>query len=492
MTACQKDKHFLQFDTEEQEVWFENKGGDVLIPVNTNLDIYEFRFGESSWLNGKVTSEGIVLTADPNPSVENRKNTLRIVSMKYPELNKSISIIQEGVFLRILPESVPQIPLEGGELTVTIETNLDDWTYRIEDANWLSGTLNSNSIVLEATPYNDAFARVANLIIESPSFPSLNKAVNIIQKGTGGTGVYAAGSIIITGFLANPKGADAPAEDTAPPASDVNFFNPLRGDKKHSGPYEYIQCMALERINFEETPYALVTTRNGQHATSPLYAPVNANGWATGGNQSFKFNLTQGVVEKGEFFYVGGTSQALNGYENCTVVVNPKKWIRTIAYNNVGATGDGFGIRTDGLFSNLGEADLTVVGIALFEGTNVTSTTVPIDAVFYGRSQNLTEGNKNKIYHAANDWGYLIPKTDWYDPMDGVQPRFWQGTNIKYINNLPTAESEYTMLGGIIDSNKQWVIPREASFKSMMPCRPTTYTVADIESGVGVTQMIDQ
>ena len=81
-------------------------------------------------------------------------------------------------------------------------------------------------------------------------------------------------AIVITGMLADAKG------------SDTNN--------------EYIQFMALEEIDFAQTPYCVIACRNNK---------VNAKGWVQGSYVTYKFNLTSGRAAKGTFFYVGGVNK---------------------------------------------------------------------------------------------------------------------------------------------------------------------------------------
>src|SRR5205085_4449981 len=82
--------------------------------------------------------------------------------------------------------------------------------------------------------------------------------------------------VIITGYLVDPNGSDAN--------------------------YEYIQLMATKNINFATTNFSVVTTNNAG-ASTPTGFP--ANGWATGDLRTYKINLTSGVVQRGQYFYVG-------------------------------------------------------------------------------------------------------------------------------------------------------------------------------------------
>jgi hypothetical protein len=311
----------------------------------------------------------------------------------------------------------------------------------------------------------------------STTYP--DASAGALNATVGAARLYYDGTILITGFLSDPRGTDAPAT-----GAGATFPNPtMGGASTHAGPYEYVQFMALEDIDFSVTPYSVVICKV---LTTAAGAPT-ADGWAAGGTKTHKFNLTGGTVSRGEFFYVGGTAKALNGYNTCGIVdISSSKWIRTIAYNNPGATFDGFGNQTGGLMNNYNTANRSVDGIAVFEGTEVDKNSVPMDAIFFG----------NKIdnsFDAVNLYGYLIPYNDFYNPVNAEtsesQPMFGQGSNIKFINGPVNVDgSDYTMLGGELNANKQWIRPREATFKLMTPCQGITYSIADIESGPAVTQ----
>lgn len=223
-------------------------------------------------------------------------------------------------------------------------------------------------------------------------------------------------SVIITGFMADVKGGD--------------------------GNYEYMQFMATEFIDFSKTPYSVVVTNNAG-ATNPTGFPTL--GWATGSraatgsSRTFKFNLTSGTVNKGEFFYVGGAGKMINGSGSTSM--NGSKWIRAFDYTK--QDGDGFGLKTTGLFANSGNAS----GFAIFKGTLVDGDTDPVDVVFIGSGGSL--------YSAAAQQGYRIANTDFYDKVDVLSdnltptPFYRSGNNM--INFIYTEADigYFNKLGGV-------------------------------------------
>lgn len=200
---------------------------------------------------------------------------------------------------------------------------------------------------------------------------------------------------------------------------------------------EYIQLLATRDIDFSVTPFSVVT-----HNTNSAYLPtgVPLNGWATTGRRSYKFNLTSGTVTKGQYFYIGGNSNKLINGVGSTSIANAK-WI--VARNTGSVAGDGIGDANADLLLN-GTSAFTD-GIAVFEGTTVTKTTIPMDVIITGYN--------GAILNVAQEAGLRIANTDWYDIVNPVtlepQPFYKQGSNtICLTRPAPTNAGFFYKLGG--------------------------------------------
>jgi hypothetical protein len=240
--------------------------------------------------------------------------------------------------------------------------------------------------------------------------------------------------------------------------------DPMGGDANH----EYIQLMATRDINFATTPYSVVTTNNA-NASTPTGAPIN--GWGTGGLRTYKFNLTSGTTTRGTFFYVGGSAKLLNGPGNAanpgaSTNISSANWIRSFNYSTT--AGDGFGT-AQAIFANSGNAS----GVAVFQGTTVTSETKPVDVIFIATGGSL--------YQASPERGYRIANTDWYDIKNPItlqdQPFYRQGSNTLNLS-YPPGEGYFNKMGGEYNvSLGRWMKARTQNLIFL----PRTATLADIE-----------
>lgn len=243
--------------------------------------------------------------------------------------------------------------------------------------------------------------------------------------------------IVISGYVANPAG------------SDKN--------------QEYVQLLATEDIDFSKRSFALVVCKNGTTVTPNPGEPA-PQGWATGGDRTYKFNITNGHVKKGEFFYVGGKKN-INGVKSTDI--SSAKWI--ISKNYSDEAGDGFGNATSGLFPNSGRA----VGIAVFATKDVIATTIPVDVIFFqgtGGGNLWTDGQ-----------GYLICDNDLYNTK--LSPYFrGKGKNKSAFENADEKDTApyFTKLGGVYDTtNKKWISPRKKNWLTLKD----DSALADIEQG---------
>jgi len=255
------------------------------------------------------------------------------------------------------------------------------------------------------------------------------------------TGLLSArAQMIITGYIANPRSDD--------------------------GNYEYVQLMATENIDFATTNYSLITAYVTGSAAYP------AQGWATGGSLTYKFELTSGTVSAGEFFYVGGIGadgkNRIGGPSSTDI--SSAKWIRSKPYLTENGDG-GIGNARSGMFTNSGNAQ----GIAIFSGTAVTSSTIPLDVVFFG---DLT-GNH---YQVSPELGYRICDNDLYSTTNGEY--FRKGSNTAVFAH--GGDYAFSKLGGVYDADtKTWTTPR-----SLTPIVLTnTSTLSQIETGIGITTL---
>lgn len=253
----------------------------------------------------------------------------------------------------------------------------------------------------------------------------------------------------------------------------IGFMSDVVTGTGNDANYEYIQLMATQNINFAETPYSVVTTNNA-NASTPAGYP--ANGWATGGLRTYKFNLTSGTAAKGTYFYVGGSAKLINGISSTSIA--SANWIRAFNYSTT--DGDDFGTKTTNLLANSGNA----FGMAVFSGTSVTVSSAPIDVIFIGTGGSL-------YTPTPTPQGYKIANTDWYDIINPItlqeQPYYRSGTNTIALSYNTADMGYFNMLGGEYNSTLgRWMKAR--SQKVVLLSK--TSAITEIQ-GEGTTKLLD-
>lgn len=165
--------------------------------------------------------------------------------------------------------------------------------------------------------------------------------------------------LLLSEILANPAGSDSP--------------------------FEYVELIATQPINFSSTPYAVVFSNNGT---------ATASGWIAGGALTYGFSITSGSVNTGDVVYVGGSSMIPTGLK-----------LRTI---NTGTNGgDQFGnANATGVLGN-GGANADAVAVFNVPINTITNSTVPIDALFFGT------GIGSAVVSGGTA-GYQLPVNDKY------------------------------------------------------------------------------
>lgn len=317
-----------------------------------------------------ITNDAIQKVSSGNPIAINRVWLHNVV--KSPDdYESTLSIIVKANFN---PLSNPGEVLSGDK---TLDDTFEKITLHTESKAQFANE--------EAAFYANYYGIVFNITdkdgVRVPQF-RLRTAQDVVKLNN----ITKFTSALITGFMSDAAGTDAD--------------------------YEYIQFLATRDIDFAVTPFSVVTTNNAGTST-PIGFPVN--NWATGGLRTYKFNLTTGKASKGTFFYVGGTKKLING-PGSTNISTTSNWIRAFAYSG---NGEGFGTGNTNLLANSGNA----FGMAIFEGTNVTAASVPIDVIFIGTGGTISGDGK----------GYPIANNDFYDikhPVTQVSQPFYQsGSN---------------------------------------------------------------
>lgn len=217
--------------------------------------------------------------------------------------------------------------------------------------------------------------------------------------------------LLISGYMANPTGTD-----------------------NHD---EYVQLRALETVDFSSTPYSVIFLNNGT---------ASSNGWAAGGILTYGFSITSGILNPGDIAYVGGSGKLING--NGSTDISSALWLRTI--DTATSAGDHFGNADSA--GVLGNGGVNANGIAIFELAidDITASSVPIDAVFFGTGIGASQPSTG---------GYTVPSNDHYDTTQGT---FGHGSNT-YLFPNPTTGA-FTQLAGHYNlPTATWISARSSS-----------------------------
>jgi hypothetical protein len=238
--------------------------------------------------------------------------------------------------------------------------------------------------------------------------------------------------IAISGYLANPGGTDSS--------------------------FEYVQLIATEDIDFSVTPFTVAWANNGS---------ATVKGWVNGGTLTYGFALTSGSVVKGTVFYVGGAMKRITG--SGSTDISGETWIRA-KYTGTQA-GDGFGAASSG--GSMGNGGANADGIAVFNEApaNIDSSTIPIDAVFFGTGVGTAKPASG---------GYAVAYNDKYSPFQGT---FGNGTNTYVFPDVATSNSYFRLTGTYDLSTNTWTTPRTASSIILT----TTSQVSAIASAITIT-----
>ena len=146
------------------------EGGVMDIAINTSADDWIFTVENGAWANVVQTETGLRITFRPNNSPVTRTALLHISSAKFPVVDREVPISQvSGVILEVDPLTIA-LPQGGGEATISVTTNADDWSYSFTE-NWLIAEKSESGLKLKANP-NLGFTNLSTVLtIYSTEYP---------------------------------------------------------------------------------------------------------------------------------------------------------------------------------------------------------------------------------------------------------------------------------------------------------------------------------
>src|SRR5699024_8306320 len=188
---------------------------------------------------------------------------------------------------------------------------------------------------------------------------------------------------------------------------------------------------------------------------------ATADGWTAGMFRTIKFDLTSGHADQGTFFYVGSGEKLIDGFspDGFSTNISQANWIRSTPWlihkSPAGwddEIGEPFSNGNIGHGANSWLDHRTDAGsdaIAIFEGTDVTPTSVPVDAVFFNE-------NIGGTLDESNNYGFLVPDNDLYNAVNPnnnqPQPLFGEGSNTFAVPiSIVNGNGMWVALGGVVN-----------------------------------------
>lgn len=125
----------------------------------------------------------VTISAEANESTSTKEAEVKFYLEE--ELTHTMAVIQAAStpYLTVTPSEVATLPVEGGDVELTVETNTSGWEYAIaSDNSWLSEkSREENKLVLTA-PMNEGTAKLeATVTITSKDDPSLKQEIAVAQ-----------------------------------------------------------------------------------------------------------------------------------------------------------------------------------------------------------------------------------------------------------------------------------------------------------------------
>jgi len=373
-----------------------NMNGSIDLSVNGGTMPYTF-----SWSNGDATEDITNLIANTYTVTILDNNSCAgiatFVLVNPPVLTLTLSVIHPGC-----------AGASSGSITSTVSGGIAPFTYAWSNAAVsanLNGVNAGTYTLIVTDAYNCSISTSKTLVDPTPFTLSIISQTEVDCFGASNGAIDIAASndplnpgqnpgLLLSEFLADPAGTDAP--------------------------FEWVELIATKTIDFSVTPYTIVVANNGT---------ANTKGWRAGAALTYAFQISTGLVNKGDVFYVGGSSMAPTGTK-----------LRIINTSNT--PGDGFGnLSASG---NIGNGGTNADGIAVFNmaSSAIDSSTVPVDAIFFG------SGIGGAMVNAGAN-GYTLPNNDRYSGGNLITgsflaPNIVSGSHHRAAGSFNTATGVYT------------------------------------------------
>jgi len=168
---------------EPVKIEFMNVGGKRTVTVDTNIEGWIYALN-ANWMSAKRTSDGkgIELTARPNTNDAERKGTLTLIAGNYTSENKLVELSQGPTHLTVTPKEAIELGVDAEEVMVTVETNIEEWDFTLEENDWLTAVKTSSGVKLTALANPTTSSRSVDMSIYAEEF-GLEYTLTVTQEG---------------------------------------------------------------------------------------------------------------------------------------------------------------------------------------------------------------------------------------------------------------------------------------------------------------------
>ncbi len=158
------------------------------LAILSSYEDWTFETVACPWLLVEKDGDDLILTLEENETYEDRETVITLIAGAGAETpaTEQIRISQDRAVL--LTSSALSVPFTGtpvGEREITIETNFGEWTYQVEENDWLTVTETGSGLKFKAEPYGGEQSRSVTVTVTAGDGLANMKTLTISVSQTG-------------------------------------------------------------------------------------------------------------------------------------------------------------------------------------------------------------------------------------------------------------------------------------------------------------------